>query len=104
MAKLRSSKNKFFVKEEDGVYTVYNEFFDDIKSRSEALVIAMRTLGEINDVLVREATGGYLYIGNMKVTTGLQRCLDELERRWPFLMIEVRSVSRCINGHVLHTC
>ena len=98
-------KKKFFVKEEDGIYTVLDEFFDEITSRDEALVIALRTVGEIHDTLKDEALGGGpLFIGNMKVITGLQRSLDELERRWPFLLMEMRAVPRRINGHTLHVC
>jgi hypothetical protein len=98
-------KKKFFIKEDDGIYTVTDVFFDDIESRSEALVIALRTIGEINNVLADEALGnGPLFIGTMKVITGLQRCLDELERRWPFLMLEMRTVSRRIDGQVLGYC
>jgi len=101
----KSSKKKFFVKEDDGVYAVHDNFFDDIESREEALVIAMRTYGEIHITLQQEAEAGEsLYIGNMKVVTGLQRCLDELERRWPFLLIELHAIPRRINGHILCSC
>lgn len=101
----RSLKKKYFVKEDDGIYTIYDEFFDDIESRDEALVIALRTLGEIHITLADEALGGGpLYIGSMRVITGLQRCLDELERRWPFLLLEMRSISRRIDGHLLYVC
>jgi hypothetical protein len=96
---------KFFVKEDDGIYVVYKEFFNDIESRSEALVIAMRTYGEILFTLQEEASiGESLFIGNMKVITGLQRCLDELDKRWPFLLTELRAISRRINGHVMCSC
>lgn len=107
MAKQSKSprKKKYFVKEDDGIYTVHDEFFEDIESRDEALVIAMRTYGEILVTLQQEIeAGGPLFIGNMKVITGLQRCLDELERRWPFLITELRATSRRINGHVLCQC
>jgi hypothetical protein len=96
---------KCFVKEDDGVFVVYDEFFEDIESRSEALVIAMRTLGEIHITLEQEAQMGEpLFIGNMKVITGLQRCLDELDRRWPFLITELRATPRRINGQNIAIC
>lgn len=104
MARQSRSPKKYFVKEDDGVYVVFDEFFNDIESRSEALVIALRTVGEIHATLQEEADGSCLYIGNMKVTTGLQRCLDELDRRWPFLLVEMRSMPRRVNGHVLTVC
>jgi hypothetical protein len=101
----RSPKKKFFVKEEDGIYTVFDQFFDEIESRDEALVVALRIVGEIHDTLKDEALGGGpLFIGNMKVVTGLQRSLDELEKRWPFLMLEMHSTPRRINGHTVQTC
>ena len=104
MAK-QSKSRKFFVKEDDGIYIVQDQFFEDIESRSEALVIATRTYGEINVTLQREVENGKsIFIGNMKVVTGLQRCLDELERRWPFLLTELHAVPRRINGHIMCSC
>lgn len=102
----KSSKGKKrFVKEDEGIYVVYDEFFDDIESRSEALVIALRTLEEIHNTLEQEAEiGDSLFIGNMKVITGLQRCLDELDRRWPFLIDELRATPRRINGQTISIC
>lgn len=103
--KRSSTSKKFFVKEEDGIFSVKKEFFDDIESRQEALVIAMRTLGEIQSTLREESRDeGSLFIGNMKITTGLQRTLDELEDRWPFLITEMRAVPRRINGYILTIC
>lgn len=106
MKQRQSSKSKkFFVKEDDGIFCVTSEFFDDIESRQEALAIAMRTLGEIQEVLKEESLDkDSFYIGRMKVTTGLQRTLDELDRRWPFLMVEMRTIPRRINGFVLNIC
>jgi hypothetical protein len=101
----KSSRKKFFVKEDNDVYVVYDKFFDDIDSREEALVIAMRTYGEIHITLQQEAESGEpVFIGNMKIVTGLERSLDELERRWPFLLTELRAVPRRINGRSLSLC
>ena len=105
MAKQSKSSKKYFVKEDDGVYVVQDQFFEDIESRDEALIIAMRTYCEIHITLQQEVEAGeFLYIGSMKVVTGLQRCLDELERRWPFLLTELHAVTRRINGRSLSTC
>lgn len=98
-------RKKYFVKEEDGIFVVHDEFFEDIESRDEALVIAMRTYGEIHKTLQQEVeAGGPLFIGNMKVNTGLQRTLDELENRWPFLITQLRATPRRINGHIIQPC
>ncbi|MFA5757964.1 MAG: hypothetical protein WC942_01105 [Clostridia bacterium] len=99
MARHSKSKTKYLVKEEDGIYTIFDDFFDDIQARDEALVIAMRTLSELHIVLKKEAISGKsLFIGNMKITTGFQRCLDELNRRWPFLHVEMYSTQRKVDG------
>jgi len=101
----KSKRVKFFIKDEEGIFSAYSEFFEEIKSRSEALVIALRVLGEIHNTLKEEARlGSPLFIGNMKVITGLQRTLNELEKRYPFLMVEMRAVPRRIDGHVLEVC
>jgi len=102
MSQRSKSRKKFFVKEEDGIFSVYQDFFDDIESRDEALAIALRTLGEVHSNLLEETEAGHeLYIGNMKVSTGLKRTLDELDVRWPGLTQEIFSVPRKINGHIL---
>ena len=101
----KSRKKKYLVKEEDGIFTVYDDFFNDIESRDEALAIAIRTLGEIHSTLIEESNvNETLYVGNMKVTNGLNRCLDELDKRWPFLTKELYAVPRKVNGYTLHTC
>ena len=101
----KSRKKKFFVKEEDGIFTVHKEFFDDIESRDEAMGIALRTLGEVHAVLEEEGRSKVsIKIGNMKAVTGLQRCLDELDKRYPFLSTELRAVQRKINGQTLNIC
>jgi len=103
--KNKKRSKKFFVKEEEGIYSVTDGFFDDIESREEALVVIMRCQSEIYDTLQDEAiNGGPVLIGNMKVVTGLQRSIDELNVRWPYLLTELLSVTRRINGHIISTC
>jgi hypothetical protein len=58
----KSKRKKFFVKEDDGIFVVYDEFFDDIESRIEALVIAIRTLGEINITLEQGINNGWVIV------------------------------------------
>lgn len=95
------SKN-FFIKEPEGIYTVTNEFFNDIESRDEALMLAIRAVDEIQLTLRDEALEGVsVLIGSIKVTTGLQRSLDELSRRWPGLLEQMYSTPRCIDGRVI---
>jgi hypothetical protein len=95
----RKTKKKFFIKDIDGIYTVTEEFFSDIESRDEALVLAIRALDEIHTVLKEEVGGDSMVIGNMRVTTGLQRSLEELDKRWPNLLDQMYSTPRNIDGH-----
>ncbi|MCK9567677.1 hypothetical protein M0R72_01850 [Candidatus Pacearchaeota archaeon] len=95
----RKTKKKFFIKEVEGIHTVTEEFFSDIESRDEALVLAIRALDEIHTTLKEEVGGDSMVIGTMKVTTGLQRSLEELDKRWPSLLEQMYSTPRNIDGH-----
>ncbi len=100
--KYMARKKKFFIKDEDGIYIVTDEFFSDIESRDEALMLALRAVDEINTTLKEEVLeDDSLLIGNMKVTTGLQRSLEELDKRWPNLLNQLYSTPRCISGHTI---
>ena len=94
-------RKKFFIKEEEGIYTVDGDFFNDIDSRDEALMLAIRAVDEINTTLLDELDGDSMLIGNMKVTTGLQRSLEELDKRWPNLLDQLYCVPRRIDGHII---
>jgi len=97
-----AQKKKYFIKEEEGIYTVTDDFFNDIESRDEALLLAIRAVDEIHTTLKEESLeGDTMLIGNMRVTTGLQRSLEELERRWPSLLEQMYSTPRSIDGHVI---
>lgn len=93
---------KFFVKDEGNVYSVTEEFFSDIENRDEALLLAIMTLDELHLTLIEEAVDGdSILIGNMKVTTGLQRTLEELDKRWPNLLDQMYMTPRKIDGHLI---
>jgi hypothetical protein len=96
------AKKKFFIKEDDGIYTVTNDFFNDIERRDEALMIAIRIIDEIHITLKEEVLeDDEMLIGSIKVTTGLQRSLDELEKRWPNLLNQMYSTPRRVDGHTI---
>jgi hypothetical protein len=96
----RKIKKKFFIKDIDGIYTVTEDFFSDIESRDEALILALRAIDEIHTTLKEEVVDGdSIIIGNMKVTTGLQRSLEELDKRWPSLLEQMYSTPRNMDGH-----
>lgn len=99
------TNKKYFIKEEEGIYTVNSDFFNDIETRDEALVLALRAMAELHSALKEEALDGdSLFIGSMKVTTGLQRSLDELSKRWPGLLEQMYSTPRHIDGTVITFC
>jgi hypothetical protein len=100
-----SKRRKFFVKEEDGVFVVKSVYFDSIDSRIEAIVIGIRTLAELERQLVEDAVEGQnAFIGNMKVTTGLERSLAELDFRFPRLLREIRGTERRFAGRRMYRC
>jgi hypothetical protein len=99
------AKKKYLIKEQEGLYTVHNDFFDDIESRDEALMLAIMALDELHLTLKEEVDDDdSVLIGNLKVTTGLQRSLDELNKRWPSLLNELYSTPRVVNGRVIALC
>jgi hypothetical protein len=93
------ARKKFFIKEEEGIYCVDGDFFNDIESRDEALMLAIRAVDEIHTTMKEELDGSSMLIGSIKVTTGLQRSLEELDKRWPNLLDQLYCESRRINGH-----
>lgn len=105
MGKRKTQNKRYFVKEDDGIFIVKDEFFKAIESRAEALVVCMRTYFELQKRLKEDAVDGDVsYIGNMKVTTGLERSLNELNRLYPGLLDELRSVDRRYEGTTIYKC
>jgi hypothetical protein len=108
-----SSKNKgsskrsrkFFVKEDAGVFVVKSSYFDNIESRVKAMVIGILTLAELERQLMEDAIEGQnAFIGSMKVTTGLERSLAELDLRFPRLLKEIRGTERRHAGRRMYRC
>jgi len=87
-------KKRFFVAESDReIHLVEADFFDKIGSRYIALLVGVNAYRELHRVLLEDVIeDGTLTIGTMKVTTGLTRTLDELNKRWPCIDIEIRSI------------
>lgn len=95
----KCSDKKYFVKEDNGIFVVKSTYFDAIKSRTEAIAMALRTLFELRRQLQEDALdNSNSFIGAMKVTTGLDRTLSELDCRFPLLLSEIKSVERRTNG------
>ena len=103
MVKKRSKK--YFVKEEDGIFVVKDDFFEAIESRTEALCIAMRTFYMLQKQMMEDAIEGEdSYIGNMKVVNGLERSLAKLDEMFPCLLDEFRLVDRRNEGTRIIYC
>lgn len=99
---MAKTKKKFIIKDEGNLYTVPVDYFDDIESRDEALVLALLAIDELHTTLKEEALeDDVIFIRRMKVTTGLQRSLEELNKRWPRLLDQVYSIPRSIEGRVI---
>lgn len=96
---------KCFAKDYDGIFVADASFFDEIKTRNDALMISLLVLDEIHSTLKKEAIlKKPLFIGKTKLITGLNNCLTELDRRWPCLEIERCCIQRRVGNHVLQTC
>jgi hypothetical protein len=99
-------KKQFFVKDSDGLAIVDHQYFDELRTRSEALAIAIITYNEMISNLIKESlvNQGPFFVGRMKVQTGLQRSLDELNDRYPFLLDEMHGICRRFEGQRLYSC
>lgn len=90
MKKTYKKHKKYFVKDyEDGISIINDEYFDDIKSWTEALSIGFLCYFEIQKILTDDALSNddaESFIGNMKVVTGLNRTLQELDFRFPEIL------------------
>ena len=99
------SARRYFVKDEDGVFVVKEPFFADIENRDEALFLALMSWFELQEQLTDDAmAGAAAFIGNMKVTTGLERTLARIEEKYPGTLANLRSIERRRNGHRIYTC
>lgn len=84
---------KYVLRDEQGIFIAHRDFFDTIETREQALSMALMCIAAIHDTLQEDAIeGDDTYVGNMKLTTGLDHSLEELDRRFPHLMREVSSL------------
>lgn len=85
---------QYFIVLNDELRTIKYEFFDDISLRMDALSLGAAAYRELYKTLKEEAEidGDSIYVGPMKVVTGLERTLNELDFRFPFLREEIRSL------------
>jgi len=95
----------YFVKDDGEIFVVKDAFFEDVESREEALHLALEAWFELLEQLSDDGmAGANSLIGNMKVTTGLERTLAKLDEKYPGLLVQMRSVERRANGFRINVC
>jgi hypothetical protein len=105
MSKKRKLPKKYFIVDDGHVCSVTSEFFDNLGSRMVALTVGLQCLSAIYHTLSEDAVeGDDAYVGNMKVTTGLERSLTELDRRFPRLLREIHDMNRRDSGQRVYVC
>lgn len=96
---------KYIVMSKDGLSMAGPEYFDSLDSWTKALSVGVSCYAEIQRVLIEDGIDGDdSYVGNMKVTTGLQRSLDEINDRYPSLIDHIHSTSLLVNGTRVFRC
>ncbi len=106
MKKNKSHKvfKKYLVKKSDGLFIEDYSFFESVDSWIKALSIGTACYSQIQKVLIDDSRGDESFVGTMKVTTGLERTLIELNERYPQLMNEIHGVSLIANGIRVSRC
>ena len=101
---MKKSK-KFLIRNQGEISQIDISYFDQIKTRTLALAVGVNCFLEIQKVLKDDSlAGSNSYVGNMKVVTGLSRTLDELDKMYPSLITEIRSLDLKTNGQRLYRC
>jgi len=89
----------------EGLAIAKPSYFDSVDTWTKALSVGVLCYTELHRVLVKDAVDGQdSFIGNMKITTGLERSLQELNERHPNLMKEIHSTSLLVNGVRVFRC
>lgn len=109
------SRKRFFIPGtitlEDGSYApticiVNADYFkEQILNRFDALCLAHVIYSELIKTLKDEAESECsLTLERLKVSTGLRRSLDELEKKWPFINYELRKNFTKIESANIASC
>ncbi len=89
----------YLILDKGDIFLVKDSFFNTIQTRAAAMGLALEVYFEIQRTLKEEAiTQNELFIGEVKVVAAFEQTLHELESRFPFLMYELRSVDRRMDG------
>lgn len=83
---------KFFVIENDDLVVVGRKYFDSFITREDALGTGIQTFLALQEVLRQNAVlGGEAYVGTIDLVDGFERTLNELERRFPFILQQIHN-------------
>jgi hypothetical protein len=78
-----SRRRKYFVVEDDFIYIVYDNYFENL-SESDCFSLVSEVLKELNSCMLREFDMRIpSFIGSMKIETGLKRTVEIFEKMHP---------------------
>lgn len=104
---MKNKRNKkYFIKfdKESEVCVIKDDFFSDL-TKTEALCYGLFSFLEIKKTLIEDAVYREdAYIGNMKVTTGLERFLVKIDEIFPDIIKEIKSLESKVDGQVIFKC
>lgn len=97
---------QYFVIFNREIFVVSSEFFDvEVQNYDQALQFGMACYGLLQTSLKDEVIGKKAAkINGIKLTTGLTRSLDELDRRFPFILNVIRSHDVSFHGQKVFKC
>lgn len=99
-----TEKTALFIRNHNGICIVTKNYLKKL-SFEQAVNLGLNTLTEIRQVLMGDAlTNGETYIENIKVTTGLNNTLYQLERNFPKIMKHIESVQPESNNDKIFKC
>lgn len=105
MKKIKKKYKSYFIITEKGLSKIDPNYFDSVRSWPHALAIGVSCYVELQKILIEDAINNDTsYVGNMKVTTGLERSLYELNERYPTLLKEIYSTPLFVNGTRICKC
>lgn len=101
---MKKNKTKFIVRLNGVVKVVDIDYFATIKNYAEAVCIAMSCYDEFHIRMKLDAIEKCdSFIGRVKISKGLQRTIDELESRFPGVLLPLKG-ALLVDGKILARC
>ena len=95
---------KYFIRDSDSILIKGTEFFETL-NWFKAYAISVLCIQQINDTLRDDAINDEdSYVGNMKVTTGLLRSLEEIYFRFPEIKEKIDKEHHKFSGRNVNKC